>query len=150
MQDHISEILIGHKNGLNANYVRPSDPEIIEQYKRVAPALTLLNSSSNNEMNKKEISELKQQYEAFEKREEDKDREIERLRQEQAKSNQQIAELTERLREIMGILPKLNPALDTTRTIAENVITPAFYRKKQRQRHQQQRQEEQQQEAHQA
>ena len=53
----IREMLLGHKIGLSSSYYRPSETELLEEYLRVIPELTI------NEENRlqKQVQELQEQ-----------------------------------------------------------------------------------------
>jgi hypothetical protein len=77
------EYLLGHSVGLNSNYYKPTYQELLTDYLKAVPSLTI------NEYNN--VEQLKEQQENLEKRQEDKDQEIQELREEQAKMREMIA-----------------------------------------------------------
>ena len=77
----IREMLLGHKIGLSSSYYRPSESELLEEYLRVIPELTI------NEENRlqKQVQELKEQDEyskyVIDKKLKEKDLAIENMQQ---------------------------------------------------------------------
>jgi len=71
-----------------------------------------------------------QQQEVLAQKQQDKDAEIDTLRKQQEKSNQQIADLSKRLNKIMSLLPTGIASLEQTWKAVEYAIGPAYERKK--------------------
>lgn len=76
MQKLNVEILMSHSVGLNNNYYRPTAQELLEDYLKAVPSLTINDFNAEN---------LKEQQQALEQKQVEKDRELEQLRQEQRK-----------------------------------------------------------------
>ena len=74
-------MLLGHKIGLSSSYYRPSESELLEEYLRVIPELTI---SDENRL-QKQVQELKEQDEyskyVIDKKLKDKDLEIEKMQE---------------------------------------------------------------------
>lgn len=67
---------MSHSVGLNNNYYRPTAQELLEDYLKAVPSLTINDFNAEN---------LKEQQQALEQKQVEKDRELEQLRQEQRK-----------------------------------------------------------------
>jgi predicted RNase H-like nuclease (RuvC/YqgF family) len=76
------EYLLGHPVGLNANYYKPTEQELLEDYLKAVPALTI------NE----DIPNIKKQQEILEQREQKQEEEIQRLKQEHSEQLKKIIE----------------------------------------------------------
>ncbi len=72
--------MMGHRVGLDPNYYRPIEQELLADYLRAVPVLTI-NSDQN-------IENLKEQREQLERLQDEKDRQIEELRREQQKTRE--------------------------------------------------------------
>jgi hypothetical protein len=108
------ECLIGHNIGISQSYYKPTERELLTDYLKAVPLLTI------NEF--EDIYELKQQQEELEVKQKDKDAQLEELRAQQIESNKQIAELSKRLQDVMFLLPQLSPTSNKTEEIAANVF----------------------------
>lgn len=91
------ELTMGQVLGLSESYYKPTEKEVLEDYLKAVPLLTI-NDNNNN------IESLKEQQEVLERKQEDKDREIEQLRQEQQ-------EIMNNLKLIMPMLHKITQKL---------------------------------------
>ncbi len=87
---------MGQVLGLSESYYKPTEKEVLEDYLTAVPLLTI--KDNNN------IESLKEQQEVLERKQEDKDREIEQLRQEQQ-------EIMNNLKLIMPMLHEITQKL---------------------------------------
>jgi len=110
MNDFNIEILLGHVlPGNNSSYYKVIEEELREDYLRAVPLLTINES--------KDITALKQQQETLEKKQDEKDKEIELLRQmlqenkkEVASMVTQVDKMTQKLADVYAILATLRPS----------------------------------------
>jgi Phage integrase family len=72
------EMLMGHKTGLTANYMRPTEDMLLQEYVKVVPALTI----SEELAQRKNVAVLKQQQEDLEQRYQEKFEEMKGKQQE--------------------------------------------------------------------
>jgi integrase len=75
VMNHLNvEYLLGHAIGLNSNYYRPTEQELLTDYLKAVPILTI---------NDQNVTSLKEQQEQLEHRYQDKEKEIEEIRAQQ-------------------------------------------------------------------
>jgi predicted nucleic acid-binding Zn-ribbon protein len=102
------ELTMGQVLGLSESYYKPTEKEVLEDYLKAVPLLTI--NDNNN------IESLKEQQEVLERKQEDKDREIEQLRQEQQ-------EIMNNLKLIMPMLHKITQKLRPENTECSKLLS---------------------------
>jgi hypothetical protein len=89
------ELLLGHTIGLNSNYYRPTQQELLQDYLKAVPSLTI------NEI--QDIAVLREQQEVLERKTQEKDNEVELLKSKinaLEQSKKELDELKEKVSKI--------------------------------------------------
>jgi hypothetical protein len=95
------ELLMGHTIGLEANYLRMTEQDKIDEYLKIVPALTFTEN----------VQSLKQQQEVLAKKQEDKDAEIAELREANKIAMETMAEFQTKMEQVTKKLDDTDAAL---------------------------------------
>jgi hypothetical protein len=102
-----SELLLGHAIGLSSSYYRPTEQELLQDYLKAVPSLTI------NEI--KDIAVLREQQEVLEKRTQEKDNEVEQLKAKinalEREEENQLEHANKELEELKARQEKMEQAL---------------------------------------
>jgi integrase len=98
------EFLMGHSIGLNSNYYRPTTEELMQDYAKAVPLLTI------NDTN---VESLRQQFQDKEKEIENTKMQIEMLTQEQAKMREMIASSMRTMSSLFKLFPSIDHKNET-------------------------------------
>ena len=107
LNPEIREMLLGHKIGLTSAYYRPTDEEMYQEYLKAVNHLTI---NEENRLRKRvdELSEKNKDYDYIIKGKlEEKDKEIEVLKEQELNNTDAIASISDRLDDVMNELQLL-------------------------------------------
>jgi hypothetical protein len=109
------ELLIGHSSGLQGSYYKPTEKEVLEDYLKAIPLLTI--NDNNN------VGNLKEQQEILEQKQVEKDQELERLRQEQRKVMQVMKLVKSQQEQVLSYLRAQNAQFREANAEADKFLT---------------------------
>ena len=101
------EYVIGHSLGLSQSYYRPTEHELLTDYVKAVPLLTI---SLN-------LTDVKKQQDALEERQKEKESEIQELREEQQKMREMMAASMRTMASMTKMLTSVEPKEGTAATI---------------------------------
>ena len=124
---------MGHAAGLNSNYGRSTPNQILDEYCKAVSTLTIIEPAQN-------VQTLKKQQEALEKRQEEKDMQIEQLvakiqvmEQEKEASHEMTARIMATVDELANALTQVKAEVSIGKKLAAAAIRKAEAQQKQKQ-----------------
>jgi hypothetical protein len=87
------ELLIGHNSGLQGSYYKPTEKEILDDYLKAVPLLTI------NDLG---LANLKEQQQVLEQRQEEKEKEFQKLKAQQEYNSEQLHRVIRFLGELIS------------------------------------------------
>jgi integrase len=85
------EYLLGHSIGLNSNYYRPTEQELLQDYLKAVPMLTI----------SEDVTTLKKQQEVLEKKDEEQAQELLKIRQDYQAANELVVKAVNQTQEMV-------------------------------------------------